>query len=203
MGRLTALAMGVALLAAACGGGSFSDPRLQSFDDPSTLPEQQHLTPGTVFTDYTTIPPVSGPHDPFPLQCGIYTSEQPYERALHAMEHGAIIIYYDPATTPAANQAQLEEIGGDLLRDGKRIIVMPHANIGAPIVVTAWARKIELTTVEAPTIRDFANAFENQAPERIARGQACSGAPSPSAAGRQRSHKDGGSAWLSSRSTRR
>ena len=175
LGWLALLVLGVSLLAAACDGGreSFSDPRLQTFDDPSTLPEQQHLTPGTVFTAYTTIPPVSGPHDPFPLQCGIYNREQPFERALHAMEHGAIVIYYDPAATPESVQAQVDEIGGDLLRDGRRIIVMPHANIGSPIVLTAWARKLALTTVETATIRDFANAFENQAPERIARALAC------------------------------
>src|SRR6266571_4901461 len=45
---------------------------------------------------YPSHPPVSGPHYPVPLDAGVYASPPPLDRAIHSLEHAAVIIWYDP-----------------------------------------------------------------------------------------------------------
>jgi hypothetical protein len=50
-------------------------------------------------TTYSSIPPVSGPHAPIPpgpLPAGIYDSPPDLPRAIHDLEHAAVIVWYSP-----------------------------------------------------------------------------------------------------------
>ena len=114
---LTALLLlGTALALQACGGGgsgSFDirdDPRLEQYDDELTAEGQTHYPP-TVNVSYETVPPYGGPHDSIPLPCGIYTSEPRFENAVHAMEHGAVVIWYSPRLLDRDGLAALDAIG--------------------------------------------------------------------------------------------
>ena len=50
---------------------------------------------------YPSTPPASGPHNPSPLDAGVYSQAPDVYRVIHSMEHGAVIIWYAP-TAPSA-----------------------------------------------------------------------------------------------------
>lgn len=48
-------------------------------------------------SSYPSTPPASGPHDPVPLDAGVYPSPPPIGNAIHSLEHASVIVWYDPA----------------------------------------------------------------------------------------------------------
>ncbi|MCZ6545915.1 MAG: DUF3105 domain-containing protein [Chloroflexi bacterium] len=163
----------MALIAAACGGGpSFEDPRLLEFEDDLTTPGQGHLQSGVSFP-YATDPPYGGPHSGNLLPCGIYQDEQPPERYLHTMEHGAIVIHYQPDVFAHEDVAALRQLGSALLQQGERIVLAPNRSMESPVVVASWGRLLPLESGEEAAIRAFVDAFEDDAPESISRSRAC------------------------------
>ena len=83
------------LVIAGCGSGaSVGDgPEIETFPDEGNL----HVAQDTPIT-YNTDPPTSGTHYPGATEGGFYDSPIPAGNLVHTMEHGGIIIYYNPAT---------------------------------------------------------------------------------------------------------
>ncbi len=69
----------------------------------SGAPDQAHIGAQVAspppLSSYQSTPPASGPHDGSPLDAGMYSSPPPVYRAIHSLEHGAAIIWYDPAAS--------------------------------------------------------------------------------------------------------
>ena len=112
--------------------------------------------------NYATATPTSGPHAASSARCGIYTQQIPAEFAVHALEHGAVVIWYRP---------DLEDEVGTALRDivddfDERVILSPNANMTEPIVATAWNRLKRYESVE-PEIEEFITTYRGRGPERI------------------------------------
>ncbi|MGH8947349.1 MAG: DUF3105 domain-containing protein, partial [Acidimicrobiia bacterium] len=82
----------------------------------------QHLAPGEAAPEYNSDPPTSGPHSETPAPCGIYRQPVPDVNYLHSMEHGAIVVQYDPNLAQEQIE-ELEAIGRDV---GGEIIVAPR-----------------------------------------------------------------------------
>lgn len=166
----------LALLAAACGGGgpNFDDPRLFTFDDDLTEEGQDHLPVGVSFP-YNTTPPYGGPHWSTPSQCGIYELEQPFEPIVHSMEHGVVILYFQPDLFRTEDVAAARQLGSSILREGKRFIMTPSRDIVDPVVLAAWGRLLAMDTFEADTIREFVDAFDGRGPEDLPAENACAG----------------------------
>lgn len=166
----------LALLAASCGGGgpSFDDPRLFTFDDTLTEAGQDHLPVGVSYT-YPTTPPYGGPHWVTPSQCGIYEQEQPFEPLVHSMEHGVVILYFQPDLFRTEDVAAARQLGSAILREGKRFIMTPSREIADPVVLAAWGRLLAMDTFEADTIRGFVDAFDGQGPEKSSADRSCAG----------------------------
>jgi hypothetical protein len=53
-------------------------------------------------SSYPSTPPASGPHEPTPLDAGVYAEPPPIGSAIHSLEHGAVIVWYAPTSAPAA-----------------------------------------------------------------------------------------------------
>jgi hypothetical protein len=49
--------------------------------------------------DYRSIPPASGPHNPTPLNSGIYSSPPDIYMAIHALEHAAVEVWLSPSAS--------------------------------------------------------------------------------------------------------
>jgi hypothetical protein len=120
--------------------------------------------------DYGMDPPAGGPHWSAWLNCGIYTEPQENERAVHALEHGAVWVTYNPD----------EVSGGDLdtLRNrlpSTYIVLSPYPGLDSPVVASAWGAQIALDDVEDERLDGFIYRYwkSGNAPEL---GASCSGA---------------------------
>lgn len=50
--------------------------------------------------EYNSVPPTSGTHSPFWAECGVYLQAIPDIVQVHSLEHGAVLIQYNPENRP-------------------------------------------------------------------------------------------------------
>jgi hypothetical protein len=142
--------------------------------------------PGPV--DYAVVPPVGGPHNAVWLNVGVYTAPVPSERAVHAMEHGAVWITYRPDLAPAVvfalaafvqGQALIPEQGGPPGQANRYVLVSPwaSADLPAPVVASAWGYQLRLERVDDPRLRAFVDTFRNSTKYTPEHGSPVDGVP--------------------------
>jgi hypothetical protein len=103
---------------------------------------------------YDQSPPVGGPHNPAWLNCGVYDEEQQNENVVHTLEHGAVWITYDPATTTDAEIEALVELAPDTYT-----VVSPYGGLGEAMAISAWGAQLRFTDVDDPAVTDFLTEF--------------------------------------------
>lgn len=123
----------------------------------------------TTPVDYPQNPPVGGDHAAVWLNCGVYTESVPNENAVHALEHGAVWLAYDPAKLDAAGVESLRSKLPD-----SYIVVSPVDGLDSPIVASAWGAQVALDGPDDTRLGSFLDRFwrSNDAPEP---GAACTG----------------------------
>jgi hypothetical protein len=102
---------------------------------------------------YDQTPPVGGPHNPAWLNCGVYNEPQQNENVVHTLEHGAVWIAYDPATTTDAEVEALVALAPDTYS-----VVSPYEGIGT-MAISAWGAQLFFTDVADPAVEDFLTEF--------------------------------------------
>src|SRR5262245_5413056 len=86
--------------------------------------DRAHVTSPIPLSQYASVPPASGPHNPIPLGAGVYGSPPPIDRVIHSLEHGAAIVWYSPdASGPELDKIKTFYERSDV---GRRIIVAPY-----------------------------------------------------------------------------
>jgi hypothetical protein len=130
---------------------------VETFDDMGT----EHLEPGAPTPEYNSDPPTSGPHSATPAPCGIYRQPVPDPAYLHSMEHGAIVVQYDPDLSQDQIE-ELEEIGRQV---GGEIIVAPRPGNPAPVSLAAWTNLLLVDEVDGDLIAAFGSEYGNRSPE--------------------------------------
>lgn len=157
---LAIVAVGVALVGR-------SDPglaeRVESTDW-STL-TSQHVDAPVV---YASNPPVGGDHSAAPANWGVYplTSSAPTdEHLVHNMEHGGIIIWFDPAVFTGAQYDELFSIYQGLTAINYRTLLVARSGMATPLAVTAWGQLLRLDTLDANLIEEFYRAYILHGPE--------------------------------------
>ena len=168
---MAALLITMSLLVTACGGNA-NPSDVQHVISPTDL-GREHLNPGQRYNAYNSIPPTSGPHDPNPLRCGIYSNSQRNERFLHTMEHGAVVIGYQADLLSRDQLMELQILGENFLSSGKRIVMLPIESLAVPIAVASWGNLLNLREVDVGQIEEFVSTFENKGPEKFPRSNAC------------------------------
>jgi hypothetical protein len=109
---------------------------------------------------YEQDPPVGGSHDTTWLTCGAYDEPVRNENAVHALEHGAIWITYQP------DLAEPDVAGLEGFARRAEVIVSPYPGLDSPIVLSAWGRQLRLDAVDDAVIDQFYRAFRDRtAPE--------------------------------------
>src|SRR5262249_5558470 len=65
--------------------------------------DRAHVTELPPLSTYRSTPPASGPHYSTPMPAGVYPSLPSIGSAIHSLEHGAVIVWWDPsaAASPA------------------------------------------------------------------------------------------------------
>jgi hypothetical protein len=109
--------------------------------------ETDHVE-GTV--EYDQNPPAGGPHNQVWLNCGIYDQPVPNENAVHALEHGAVWVTYDP-----------ESVTGDELTTLKAqlpssyVVLSPYEGLDTPIALSNWNHQLKLDSADDERIGQF------------------------------------------------
>ncbi len=172
-------ALMIAVLAlSACGddsgdGPAYVDitdrPEIEIYDNEHTTSQQIHLIAGQT-ADYTVFPPYGEEHSPIPQPCGAYEATPTFEMVVHAMEHGAVVIWYSPEHISDGEKQQLTEITARHFEDGDYVIQAPYGGLDAPIMLIAWGVRLPLEDVEERAIDQFFDEFHDEAPEPLAAG---------------------------------
>lgn len=140
---------------------------VQTWDVPGAV----HVDPQTVDykAEFGMDPPAGGPHWAGWLNCGVYTQPQQNERAVHALEHGAVWVTYDPDKVKGDDLATLR----DRLPD-TYIVLSPYPGLPAPVVASAWGAQLKLTGVDDERLDAFVQKYW-QSPDAPEPGAACTG----------------------------
>lgn len=132
-----------------------------------------HIAEGTAGVGYSSIPGTSGQHwntATSPGPWGVYTAAQPQERMIHNLEHGGIVIWYQPAQLDADGIAALALfVNQQIATERFKVILTPWsgADFGHPIAVTAWNWLLYLDTPDVDQVRAFYDDHYGQAPEPL------------------------------------
>jgi hypothetical protein len=111
--------------------------------------------------------PTSGIHSPHDLRFGSYKETPPYEKLVHNLEHGDIIIYYHPN----ASAEVLDKINNlaHYKKAGSGVLAVPNNDVPAKdeVLVAAWMKTMELPAFDETKVGTFIYQFINTGPESI------------------------------------
>ncbi len=123
------------------------------------LPDEgaNHLSPGSPVPKYKTSPPTSGDHIQPPLQQadGAYMDEASPLNFVHSMEHGRLLIMYQP-DLPEAQQLELRGLY-DTLYSGA--LLFPYADMPYEVAATTWRNLLGCETYKDAQTLDAIRAF--------------------------------------------
>jgi hypothetical protein len=177
------IVVGVLILALVLifGGGPAANAGVQQADDGNAhvavgvdcraSPESD---PNCGTDPYSSLPAASGPHwEPSGIaNWGVYTTPQPETQLIHNLEHGGIVIWYDPEALTVesidalTNYVQNQNASG---QSGRYKFILSawggSEPLPSPVVATAWRWILELETADIDAIDEFARAHYGNAPE--------------------------------------
>ena len=130
--------------------------------------EAKHIAPGDEHEDYNTNPPTSGAHfaQPLaPIDTGFYSTPVEPEKVLHNLEHGQIVIWYNPD----APDQTIDDIETLTEQEPLATVAVPWDDIEAPsqFVLTAWQNLQECVQVAQDVVDDFRTEFQGKGPENV------------------------------------
>lgn len=123
---------------------------------------------------YSSLPATSGPHwDPSGLaNWGVYSTPQNESQVIHNLEHGGIVIWYDPQALDAESIDALTSYVNTQVASGisgrYKFILTPWGGdepLPAPVVATAWRYLLQLESADTDAITAFAGERYGLAPE--------------------------------------
>ena len=125
---------------------------------------RQHVETGTRI-DYDPTPPTSGTHYGRSIPAGFYTADQPYGGLVHSLEHGAVVIYY-ASDVPEATRTALERLANGYQNPWAGVLAVPQPEpFGAPLVLTAWQTRLDLSSYDEDVVRAFLAEYIGRGPE--------------------------------------
>lgn len=117
--------------------------------------------------DYETNPPTSGDHNPIPAEDGAYTDAPETEALVHSLEHGRVIIQFDPGA-PDAVKGDLKALFDELQY---HVILTPNeTDMPFEVAATAWTQSVgcpQLNERAFDAIRAFYQQYVDQGPEFV------------------------------------
>lgn len=142
----------------------------ETVGEPQAMDGRTHIATGTPGGPYSSTPAASGPHwDPTQvLNWGVYQTPQIQERAIHNLEHGGIVIWYQADQVTADQIAALENYTRSWNGTERyKVLVSPWSgsDFGHPIAVVAWTWLLYLDEVDPDLMDQFIDQHYGQAPE--------------------------------------
>ncbi|WP_324664837.1 DUF3105 domain-containing protein [Haloarcula sediminis] len=133
----------------------------------------QHVSEGQDI-EYEQSPPLSGPHYGTATEGGFYEQTQPAGNIVHALEHGAVVIYYDESALSESARTSLREFAATHTGRWRSVVVVPNPNETAEsdFVLTAWRNRMYMDSYDARTVHAFLSEFLGRGPENPVRNPA-------------------------------
>jgi hypothetical protein len=167
----------VVVLVLLLGSGSNPNAGVAQADDGAT-----HITDGATCREnptscgvsenpYSSLPATSGPHWGQVANWGVYTTPANESQLIHNLEHGGIVIWYDPSLDAASVDTLVRYVETQTASgvSGRyKFILTPWGGadpLGSPVVATAWRYTLELETADTGVIGEFARARYGRSPE--------------------------------------
>ena len=124
--------------------------------------------------EYGNLPPAGGNHAPVWLNCGIYDTAVGNENAVHALEHGAVWITYQP-DLPTDQVETLRDTVDELdSTESGHVILSPFEGLPSPIVASAWGLQVPVDDADDTRIEQFLHQYV-RGPQTLEPGAVCSG----------------------------
>lgn len=164
-----AAVLGAALALPACGkdpgvppepAASPGDPQIETFPSEGST----HVPVGTVVV-YGTDPPTSGNHYPDVQGGGFFDVPIAAPYLVHSLEHGGVIIYYNPGTVTAPQQDSLRALAAAYPGLFDMVICVPRGDAAYPIILTAWTHRLRLPAYDQSRIDAFIALYRGHGPE--------------------------------------
>jgi len=121
-----------------------------------------HVPNGTQ-VPYNTNPPTGGQHYDKTTPSGIYDKMLADGNLVHSLEHGAVILWYNPKKLSPDQLNSLKSVYGQTTGKG---IMTPREGLDAPIALSSWGRLIKLNKIEDAKIKSFFATNSDRAPEQ-------------------------------------
>lgn len=127
-----------------------------------------HVPQGTRIS-YRTDPPTSGPHYDVPADPGFYDVPPLAGNLVHSLEHGIVVIYYDPDRLESAALAHVRELTERYQDRWAGVIAVPRVDEKYPLILTAWRHRLRLQAYDAAAVDAFVDRFRGRGPENPVR----------------------------------
>ncbi|HEY4768489.1 MAG TPA: DUF3105 domain-containing protein [Candidatus Limnocylindria bacterium] len=163
---LGAVVVLVLLLFGGGGGGPAVGVGVRQADD-----GRGHIADGVAGGPYSSTPATSGTHWATPTNWGIYSTALPEELVLHNLEHGGLVIWYQPTALADGDLAALTAyVQTQVASERFKVILTPWggSDFGHPIAVTSWNWLLYLDTADIDQVRAFLDDHYGEAPEPLA-----------------------------------
>jgi len=163
---LGAVVVLVLLLFGGGGGGPAVGVGVRQVDD-----GRGHIADGVAGGPYSSTPATSGTHWATPTNWGIYSTALPEELVLHNLEHGGLVIWYQPTGLADGDLAALTAyVQTQVASERFKVILTPWggSDFGHPIAVTSWNWLLYLDTADIDQVRAFLDDHYGEAPEPLA-----------------------------------
>ena len=146
--------IGVSASEANCG-------EIETFDEQ----EASHIDVGAAHDPYNSSPPTSGPHYEVPADTDFYPDALPPEQVVHNLEHGQIVIWYQPG----ADSETLQNIEDLVRQEPVATVATPYTDIEAPynFVLSGWTALQRCEFVSQEVVDDFRREYQGMGPEKL------------------------------------
>lgn len=122
---------------------------------------RSHLPQGTEI-QYNSNPPAGGNHYATTAHAGIYDTPPADGNLVHSLEHGAIILWYNPKKL---SKDQVEKLKNIFNQTSGKGIMVARDSMDVSVGVSSWGRVLKLETIDEKQIKAFFETNSNRAPE--------------------------------------
>ncbi|WP_225335686.1 DUF3105 domain-containing protein [Halomicrobium urmianum] len=121
--------------------------------------------------DYDRMPPTGGLHHDGEVSAGFYEEEQPLGDLVHTLEHGAVVVYYDPAALNRSAEQSLRAFANRHTGRWRSFVAVPNPaeSPDATYVLAAWGHRLETNEYDNESVRQFAGEYLGRGPENPVR----------------------------------
>jgi hypothetical protein len=105
---------------------------------------------------YEQVPPTGGYHNSVWQNCGYYDKYLVNVHAVHALEHGAVWITYDPSISDSDKDKLREKA------DQSYVLVSPYPGMGSQITLSIWGHQLKLDSFDEGKIDAFIREYKTK-----------------------------------------